>query len=1027
MAEPLRKNQDYDSNDENPVVRARLGAIDGSGEGDGKPAGNLKSVPPEELDGAERSGLRGISGGGEGDGKPAGSLSAVGGKEQGLLGDSDQVGDGFKDKDSSGSFFSGKRFSIGKWTKKKTATLAVSAVIGVGGVFSASILNGPFEIVHVSQLMQKFHLQPREDETNSRVVVIGRYMYHLQKDGSGVQNTRMGRIGNIFGDRIEAKMNKSGLETAYTQKSGYRVGYTIDPDKLAGTDLEKYRTYDKNGKIDYDRTTKRIEAAIKREFKEFNVTTTVETDGRITIDSKDDKFFKSLKLQKYILKRSGYSGSVSGMNARIMAKRAGVSLHPIRKLDRKLALKTEDAYNRWKEERKQSRKTGSTDILNTSSANNDPDNPDAQNQGSEADEATSETSEASEGAGESTPEERASKLEKLQSSKGFKAGAGVGAIVGIVCMVKDINDGADDIKESQIILPAQRIAGEYLGAGSQVQDGNKDLDMKQVGFYQKQLHGVAYQDQKTGKKSSYSNAASDRAERGKTGGIPATGALASIGSGPPFPIVESGALASLASASCSTLGRAFTTAVGLLSGPLSFVVSTGVGAVMGPVVMNQIMDWVSGQALALFPVGGDLGNVLHYGGKLLGRSQGVSMAGRELSPTESAVRRQAIDEESRDEMRQKSFVARTFDLYDYRSLSSQVINSNQLSSGGVVALMTSPFKAIGDTVANFGKAGSGSAFAASGSYDYGFNDVGFSQDELDNAKVENFAVNGQDVIKRILPQHPEYIERAATCFGVTVDPSTGDITSVQAGNPEFKVASEDGCKDKSEDFLQFRIYILDTETLMSLACLEADDTKPEDAEGTKACQDLTGSQSQTSGNTGTNTGDLNIEKIDNPLNTPGGSIDPKGITLHWWSGRSNGNGINALVDALRTNPSCSGGCSVPLGITADGKVYQLTNKLTDLTHHAIGANSTTIGIEIEGMPEDFGREGIKKYPEKFEAVVKTVKYLMDKYDIPAEGQVNCGNVSGVHPHKAYNKCPGAIEKDDIDDYYFNEVMKRVKE
>lgn len=173
---------------------------------------------------------------------------------------------------------------------------------------------------------------------------------------------------------------------------------------------------------------------------------------------------------------------------------------------------------------------------------------------------------------------------------------------------------------------------------------------------------------------------------------------------------------------------------------------------------------------------------------------------------------------------------------------------------------------------------------------------------------------------------------------------------------------------------------------------------------------------------------IRMTKLSEPIETPGGQITPKGVTLHWWGGRSNGQGISELVSGLRNNTTCgSSGCSVQIGILEDGSVYQMTNSLTDFAYHAIGANETTIGIEIEGVPADFGRAGITKYPQKFAAVVATVKYLVKTFNMPLIGQVICGNVSGVHSHKDYNGCPGAYAKQDIDDYYFNAVIKAVKQ
>jgi hypothetical protein len=173
------------------------------------------------------------------------------------------------------------------------------------------------------------------------------------------------------------------------------------------------------------------------------------------------------------------------------------------------------------------------------------------------------------------------------------------------------------------------------------------------------------------------------------------------------------------------------------------------------------------------------------------------------------------------------------------------------------------------------------------------------------------------------------------------------------------------------------------------------------------------------------TGPLSIKKLSTPLPGPGGEITPKGITLHWWGSQA-GNGIDPLVAALRSNPTCGiGGCSVQFGITSDGEVYQLTPKPTSLAYHATGANSTTFGIEIEGAPEDFGQAGLDKYPKKLEAVIALVQYLKDTYHLEIAKNIDCGNVSGIVQHLDMNKCPGASQKSDIDDVYFKAVIDKI--
>lgn len=155
------------------------------------------------------------------------------------------------------------------------------------------------------------------------------------------------------------------------------------------------------------------------------------------------------------------------------------------------------------------------------------------------------------------------------------------------------------------------------------------------------------------------------------------------------------------------------------------------------------------------------------------------------------------------------------------------------------------------------------------------------------------------------------------------------------------------------------------------------------------------------------------------------TIDPKGITLHWWSLDSGGN-IQGLVGALRTNRACGNkGCSVQFGITKNGVIYQMMRSPNSFAQHAHGANNTTIGIEIEGSNKDFAPPGHKGFDQKrFVAAVSLVTMLMKEYKIPLNGKVTCDNVVGVHGHHEYNKCGN--DKDDTGPAYTKAVKDAVK-
>lgn len=443
-------------------------------------------------------------------------------------------------------------------------------------------------------------------------------------------------------------------------------------------------------------------------------------------------------------------------------------------------------------------------------------------------------------------------------------------------------------------------------------------------------------------------------------------------------------------------------------------VAAGVGA---GILLTKILD---SDLNIEAPVAGALGgNLLAYGSRASANMNAMSSGGVELSDSESIALMQEQDKQEGEEFKSKPFFARMFDLYDYRSMASVSIRSyspniSRNVSGFGTTLISAPSNLASSLLPK--------AYAQEETYLWGRQRLfGLPKEVTEDPRLQDPYERDQKMSELLEgPDKQEYIDRAKKCFGAEISKGQNgwDAKTVQEVNPKSTEYTEADCGNI--DNLNWRrtmLFVHNSKDLTALACYEGID----DA----ACDDLGyGAPSAT----GVSGDEFKIEKIDNPLNTPGDSIEPKGITLHWWAGRSNGQGINALVDALRSNPTCGdGGCSTQIGITADGKVYQLTNKLTDLTYHAAGANSTTFGIEIEGLPQDFGREGIEKYPEKFEAVVATVKYLMEKYDIELDesNRAKCNDAFGIHSHKYYQPCnPG---KTDIDDYYFKEVIKRVKE
>src|ERR1039458_4615831 len=139
MAEPARQLPEEDQ----PRTRPNQGVVQGGGEGDGQPKGNLSEAQSDPYDNSQseqpvtRPDLRALEGGGEGDGKPKGNLNDTKSSSPGDLKDSeeepntedDRVGQGYTPDDPSSTKRQRSRARI----TRKRALIGGSAIAGVVG------------------------------------------------------------------------------------------------------------------------------------------------------------------------------------------------------------------------------------------------------------------------------------------------------------------------------------------------------------------------------------------------------------------------------------------------------------------------------------------------------------------------------------------------------------------------------------------------------------------------------------------------------------------------------------------------------------------------------------------------------------------------------------------------------------------------------------------------------------------------------------------------------------------------------
>lgn len=958
------------------------------------PRNDKKSVSPRDLADAESTGAR--------------SASSVGSSEENRLAvmskHAEQPGL-FSGKEKAGRLSRIKtRLKVSK--KKSIIGLVTGGVVG-GGIFGFSIIQGPLQMIHFAQLLQKFHFSRNEDFGDNRTSKV--LLYSLL--GKGAERGRLGITSNVAADKFEKRLEKDfGLRPVYTTTTGRFAGYQImhdsggkglDPD---GKAMRLFRSYqDQNNLTVRDGD----DSGGRQRVKTSGGNPLLRGDTYVDLRGLTSK--QKRAVIRAVAKEMGIWKISSTINARNLIKRGGVKFNfftneKLQKLVDDRADKSEEKKRRDDYEKnilKRWSKTVKTGIIKSTGKNKE-----AQQLAEVVDQQTE---------GESESE---TKKKRISAAKA----AGPVAVVGIICSVKGLGDEAETVKYANNVLPMMRMGTGVVAMGNQAMSGD-NINLDELGVMSKQLYDKEA-------KTSWTNARSIQAEMGKpqTGpDIPKEAKLGRISDKgdffevvdfltgiPPGPInINTGCSAINAVSSLPIISHISALLQAAIDAPLGLAGTSTEELTLG------LIGIINGNNINPLAKGAEFGGLVNTGAFLAANDQAISTGGTALSATETAQLDALENSLDKEEQSHKPLLARYFDPYDRDSLTGKMIDTTPRTFSQV-ATLANPIKALGDSFASLFSSVTPRTQAAS-SYDYGTKTYGFSLNDQENDMFEDPYENAIVVEKQL----PALNDKYGRCFGMKVD-ENGSLQNDKSVNV-FKLEKEKEYKDCREDkdkeiFKRYKFYIADTVTAKSLACYEGEEEACGELGASGQASSTEGDPASNSSESGETIGDLKIKKVRPALRgaSSGGEIDPKGITLHWWGSQSD-NGIQPLLDTFKGN-----GLSVQLGITSDGEVYQLTKSLTTKTSHAIGANNRTIGIEIEGGPEEFGKAGIAKYPKKFEAVVATVKYLMKKYNIPIEGSTACDNVSGIHPHSAYNHCPGASPKSDVDSYYFNEVIKRVK-
>lgn len=718
-------------------------------------------------------------------------------------------------------FFSRKKLIIG------------GGIIGGGTIatfFIFSILSGPFQFIHIAELLRKFHYEAQsiaQDERFARQV-------RLFATGRA-ERTRMGFLGNKFADSFESKIGKTGFKSAYSNKFGLFDGLVIDKTnpKFKGMSDAEIKKFVKD--------TYGVEVKSPSEIKGSSAKLRSITDA-LMVDGRSLSAVDSYKLNHALLKEAGLGNISSAIGSRFMCVRAGCGFSPLTKLNKNIKSSIEE----WNNKRKANLSDGQTN----SSADNKPKAKDANSPPSTATDITNQgnvdstISETNSGA--SSVKSGTSSFDTFKGSVAGKFTGAAGAVLAIVCIMQAINKNIDSLKQTQVITPLIKMGVESLAVGSQIKSGN-NVNLDELSAMSAQLSGK----DSSGKVSSWSQSQSIQTNLGNPNtGVAPNSTLKSIGGNAnPFDFLKSigDALDVACGAIVQGILMVFTFATDLTG--IGFIVNTVTTLVTsklsGPVI-DTVSHWMAGSAVDVAAIGADYGNAIDYGTTLASNQQYLMAGGSQLTTAQVAANNQVVNSISQKEFSQQPVYAQLFNLSDSRSIISKMADNLSPSYKATFANMFSYVLGSGkNAISGVASLFSTKTLAASNTpYDYGFNIIGYSQQDAINPAVTDPYSNADYVVNNLVTNQ-NLLDKAKKCFGVNISQDSNlnwNVTSDSSAsnlNPYTKeyqgygcnMTAPADCSSNSSDacnWLRLRYFITDTETMNSMGCYAGE---------TQACTD----------------------------------------------------------------------------------------------------------------------------------------------------------------------------------------------
>ncbi len=707
--------------------------------------------------------------------------------------DSDDDKGGFFNASPNSSSTSKRRV---RFTKRRAAVGGgITAMVIAGVVGISSIVQGPFQLVHLGEILKK-NLFGTEQSTASRTKGLFRYA----RSGE-YGETRLGSVGSKFFHKYIDQLKEIGVEFQ-TGSGSVLQSATIDTGKLA----EKYPELK-------GMTPDEARSFLAEKFPSLSidqlqhVSPSGVSGGHIfEVDARDFSVKDSLGLISDSGAQLGSGKTITAIKMRPLAKFFNLpSLwHP----EQRALAKKVNAYftkaDRAKTVKEEAKALEPPDSGKLALA-------------------------------------KENLKSRLDGNEG-KLSAALLASAG-VCIVRDVADDVPTVNRGAIVVPAAIKATSKEALASQAQSGN-DITIRQAGaqaeslvdangksiWAAKALTATYDPTTQTGQdippeyQQAFSKDTTAQTIKSTVGGGSIGGLLCS-----PF-----GQVIQIAGSITLLLAGPFTG--GASWGIAAARAGAGVAATSGVIglLKSQLVDKLKNNSVVPDVLSGPLGgNLLAFGARESSNIGARASGGVELSSTQSAALDRQEFVASQQDYKNKSFFAQMFDINDYRTPAAKLADSLDSVSTKNLNNMATSFLNIGSVLPHLFSSLAPKAHAANQPYDWAYPRYGIPDELLNDPALADPYDNADKVAVLLDSGLGGYADRAKTCFGVDIakgadgwqvtdDPAMAGSGGVNPNDSSYADA-QPHCNDLSDpNWKRMILFVFDSRTMDAIDCYQGD-------------------------------------------------------------------------------------------------------------------------------------------------------------------------------------------------------------